>query len=76
LFRIWRALKLHPKEIKLKRSNSKGWHLIVWKEMFLGNKIIAINEYRKYLGDDKLRIKLDKKRKQPRQYLFYKKVKK
>lgn len=76
LFYVWRALKLKPKEIYLKPSNSKGYHLVVWIEMKTkyGNnsKVLRL---RKYLGDDKQRRQIDKKRKTPRQYLFYKKVK-
>ena len=89
LFYVYRAMKLNPKEIYLKPSNSKGYHLIVWVNMnkyngiykfilgfkthYEGNEAIQI--IREWLGDDKQRRQMDKKRDKPRQYLFYKKVK-
>jgi len=73
LFYIYRAIKLKPNEIVLKKSNSKGFHLIIWVNGRLSKK--RIFELREYIGDDKKRIELDKKRKKPRQYLFYKKRK-
>ena len=75
LFYLYRCYTLSPKEITIKKSNSKGYHVILWLDLHnkVTKKFILI--LRAYIGDDKKRIEIDKKRKISRQYLFYKKVK-
>ena len=71
LFRVYRALKLDPKEIYLKPSNSRGYHLVLWIDREISKKDLF--RLRAYLGDDPKRIAIDQRRKKPKQYLFYKK---
>lgn len=59
--------------LELKKSNSKGYHLIVWSRKNYTQAQIFHLRY--LIGDDKKRIDVDKKRKHPKQYLFYKKRK-
>lgn len=59
------------KYIIIRPSNSKGYHLIVWT-----SKFYTIREkfrIRKRIGDDKGRIRLDRRRRLGRNTLFYKK---
>lgn len=72
-YNIYRAFKYIEEisYIEIKKSNSKGFHLIVWT-----NKKYTLKkqyELRELIGDDKRRIKLDRKRKVGRNTLFYKK---
>lgn len=69
--RILGALKFVSKikMIILKPSNSKGYHLIIWTSKRYTQKQ-KLN-LRKLLFDDKRRIEIDKKRKKPKQYLFF-----
>lgn len=64
----------HIKEIKkiiLKRSAKKGYHLIVYTDRDYSQNYIY--RVRAIIGDDKSRIKHDKKRKLGQQTLFDKK---
>ena len=72
-FRLLRCYMLCPKEITIKKSNSKGYHIICWLELPKRTSKEEIFYLRRFIGDDKQRIKIDRKRKQPRQYLFFKK---
>jgi len=67
IFYLLRILKLDFKELTIKPSNNKGYHIIIWLKK--GNK----KKLRKYLGDDKKHLNLDYKHKHARQTLFYKK---
>lgn len=59
------------KKIELKPSFKKGWHLIVWTTHPYNLKQVFF--LREFLGDDKTRLRLDKKRHFGRDTLFYKK---
>lgn len=65
----------HIKEIQsiiLKKSNSKGYHIIVWtKHKYTTREIYKLREI---IGDDIIRIKNDKLRKIGLQTLFDKKI--
>lgn len=71
---IWLKLYMFRhsfKQLELKRSVRKGWHIIIWLKESTTNK----NHFdlRKKFGDDHFRIKLDKKRlrrKEPINILF------
>lgn len=59
-------------KLEITKSNSKGYHAVVWTKMSLSkSKIFFLREL---IGDDLSRIKMDKKRRHPKQYLFYKKI--
>lgn len=59
--------------IEIKKSNSKGYHIILWTSKFYPEKDLM--KIRELIGDDARRIKLDKIRKTGKQTLFYKKEK-
>lgn len=59
------------KAITLEQSNSKGYHLVIWLDICSTKKQFSL---RKALNDDKHRLFLDIKRKYPKQYLFFKKI--
>lgn len=71
LWSLFKAIRIQPSEIYLKPSNSRGYHLVVWINREVSKKELI--KLRKYLGDDPKRIAIDLKRKNPKQYLFYKK---
>lgn len=60
-------------KLELNKSNSKGYHLIVWSSSFITKKDIFI--LRELIGDDKNRIRLDKIRGRGLQTLFNRKEK-
>ncbi len=70
---IAKALFLKPQRLEIKPSNSKGYHLIMWKDFIETVDNDYIFAIRKFLGDDKKRIEIDRARKNPKQVLFYKK---
>ena len=72
-FRLLRCYMLCPREITIKHSNSKGYHIILWLDLPKNTDKEYIFYLRQFIGDDKQRIKIDRKRKRPRQYLFFKK---
>ena len=59
------------KRIYYRKSTNKGYHLIIFTSKKYNKKDIF--KIRKFIGDDYRRINVDKKRKNPKQYLFYKK---
>lgn len=59
-------------KLELKKSNSKGYHLILWtKQKYTNNQIYKL---RQLIGDDRKRIKMDKIRPFGKQTLFHKKI--
>lgn len=64
--------RVNVSKIIIKESNSKGFHLIIFTYDKLSS--YQLMKLRKFLGDDIKRINRDKKRKNPKQYLFYKKI--
>lgn len=75
-YKIREAIRLYeivPERIVIKKSNSKGYHIIIFtKDKLKKNEIMHI---RKILGDDEKRLSMDKKRRRPKQYLFKEKIK-
>lgn len=69
-FSLIKSIFIIPNIIKLELipSHSKGFHLIIWSS----NKIPLKQQYiiREKIGDDKTRIRLDKKRKIGKNTLF------
>lgn len=72
LLKIFLSLeKVNIKKLIIRESSNKGYHIIIFASNPLSHK--EIFRLRKFIGDDKKRIRIDKKRKFPKQYLFYKK---
>jgi hypothetical protein len=71
LYCIYKGIKmLKVAGIKIKPSTSKGYHVIFYTKNKLSNKKIL--QYRKKLGDDKMRLYYSQIEK-PKQILFWKK---
>ena len=68
-----RAFRIPQSKLIVKLSNTKGFHIIVFTEKTYTQK--QIMKLREFIGDDKKRLAIDKKRKHPKQYLFFKKIK-
>lgn len=68
LFYLNRILKHSPEEIRIRRSNSKGYHVFIWTNRN-GSKF----RLRSLFGDDKKHLAMDKLHTFARQTAFYKK---
>ena len=64
-------IEIDRKEIR-KSSRGKGAHVILFTQQKLKKHVLFLARF--LLGDDHKRIKMDLKRRRPKQYLFKKKI--
>lgn len=65
-------LMLDIKELTLKKSNSKGYHLIIFTKK--NYKVKDVYKLRKKINDDPHRVRMDKIRRRGKQTLFDNKI--